>query len=91
MNSTTQLTTTEGKRISKRLVNHWKHKFEVSETETHSKIFMPTATVTLTPQEQYLDVLIENQQDDVARLEEVVIDHLNRMAQQEFTAEWQHS
>ena len=51
---------------------------------------MPTATVTLTPQEQHLDVLIESQQEDVARLEQVVIDHLNRMAQQEFIVEWQH-
>ncbi|EPG36873.1 DUF2218 domain-containing protein [Acinetobacter colistiniresistens] len=91
MNSSTNITTTEGKRISKRLVNHWKHKFEVLETEIDSKIFMPTATVTLTPQEQHLTVLIENQQEDVARLEQVVIDHLNRMAQQEFVAEWQHS
>jgi hypothetical protein len=90
MNSTAQITTHEGKRISKRLLNHWKHKFEVSETEQYSKIFMPTATVTLTPQEQHLDVLIENQQEDVTRLEQVVIDHLNRMAQQEFIVEWQH-
>lgn len=90
MNSTTQIETIEAKRISKRLVNHWKHKFEVSENELHSKIFMPTATVTLTPNEQHLDVLIENQQDDVQRLEQVVIDHLNRMAQQEFIVKWQH-
>ena len=40
--------------------------------------------------EQHLDVLIENQQQDVARLEQVVLDHLNRMAQQEFSVEWQH-
>ncbi|MGG2097624.1 DUF2218 domain-containing protein [Acinetobacter haemolyticus] len=91
MNSSTQLTTNEGKRISKRLINHWKHKFEVFETEAYSKIFMPTATVTLTPQEQHLDVLIENQQDDVTHLEQVVIDHLNRMAQQEFIVEWKHN
>ncbi|EPR89282.1 hypothetical protein L313_1513 [Acinetobacter haemolyticus CIP 64.3 = MTCC 9819] len=52
---------------------------------------MPTATVTLTPQEQHLDVLIENQQDDVTHLEQVVIDHLNRMAQQEFIVEWKHN
>ncbi|MEG0346858.1 MAG: DUF2218 domain-containing protein, partial [Acinetobacter sp.] len=44
MNSTTQITTDEAKRISKRLLNHWKHKFEVAETEAYSKIFMPTAT-----------------------------------------------
>ncbi|ENU93867.1 DUF2218 domain-containing protein [Acinetobacter vivianii] len=91
MNSSTNITTTEGKRISKRLLNHWKHKFEVAETETETKIFMPTATVTLTPHEQHLAVLIENQQDDVAHLEQVVINHLNRMAQQEFVAEWQHN
>ncbi|EKU55082.1 MULTISPECIES: DUF2218 domain-containing protein [Acinetobacter] len=91
MNSSTNITTTEGKRISKRLLNHWKHKFEVAETETETKIFMPTATVTLTPHEQHLAVLIENQQEDVAHLEQVVINHLNRMAQQEFVAEWQHN
>lgn len=91
MNSSTNITTTEGKRISKRLLNHWKHKFEVAETETETKIFMPTATVTLTPYEQHLAVLIKNQQDDVAHLEQVVINHLNRMAQQEFVAEWQHN
>ncbi|WP_038342970.1 DUF2218 domain-containing protein [Acinetobacter sp. A47] len=91
MNSSTHITTTEGKRISKRLLNHWKHKFEVAETETETKIFMPTATITLTPHEQHLAVLIENRQDDnVAHLEQVVINHLNRMAQQEFVVEWQH-
>lgn len=90
MNSTTQITTDEAKRISKRLLNHWKHKFEVAETEAYSKIFMPTATVTLTPHEQSLDVMIENQQNNVENLEQVVIDHLNRMAQQEFIVEWQH-
>ncbi len=90
MNSTTQINTTEAKRIAKRLINHWKHKFEVTETETNSKIFMPTATVTLSTHEQHLNVLIENQQEDVAHLEQVVLAHLNRMAQQEFLVEWQH-
>ena len=69
MNSTTQITTDEAKRISKRLLNHWKHKFEVAETEAYSKIFMPTATVTLTPQEQHLDVLIENQKPNISFIE----------------------
>lgn len=90
MKSTTQIETVEGKRIAKRLLNHWKHKFEVEETEIYSKILMPTATVILTAQQQHLEVIIENQQDDVERLEQVVIDHLNRMAQQEFAANWTH-
>ena len=89
-NSSTEIKTTEAKRIGKRLLNHWKHKFEVEETENYFKIFMPTATVTLTPQPAHLSVLIENQQEDVQRLEQVVIDHLNRMAQQEFVVTWSH-
>ena len=43
MKSTTHLLTNDGKRIAKRLVNHWKHKFEVQETEQDFKILMPTA------------------------------------------------
>lgn len=90
MKSYTTIATLESKRIAKRLLNHWKHKFEVSETDTHFSIFMPNATVVLTPQEQVLEVNIDTQQEAYTHLEHVVIDHLNRMAQQEFTVEWQH-
>lgn len=85
----TILDTSEAKRIAKRLLNHWKHKFEVLETETEARILMPTATVILIPQIQTLDVRIESNLDDHTRLESVVIDHLNRMAQQEFQVAWQ--
>ncbi|MPW44111.1 DUF2218 domain-containing protein [Acinetobacter guerrae] len=88
MQSSTSITTTEARRIAKRLLNHWKHKFEVTETDQDFKIFMPTATVTLTPLEQHLDVLISSENQDDIRLEGVVLDHLNRMAQQEFQADW---
>ncbi len=64
MYSQTQLLTTEAARIGKRLFNHWKHKFEVVETEQHFQILMPTATVTLTPQDNTLDVRVSlNQQN----------------------------
>ena len=33
---------------------------------------------------------IKNQQENVAHLEQVVLAHLNCMAQQEFLVEWQH-
>ena len=56
MKSSSQIATLESARIAKRLYNHWKHKFEVAESEQDFKIFMPTATVTLTPFEQHLDV-----------------------------------
>ncbi|MBJ9985941.1 DUF2218 domain-containing protein [Acinetobacter sp. S40] len=90
MQSSTSIATTEARRIAKRLLNHWKHKFEVAETEHDFKIFMPTATVTLTPLEQTLEVLIRAENEDTIRLEGVVLDHLNRMAQQEFEANWTH-
>ncbi|MEB3753627.1 DUF2218 domain-containing protein [Acinetobacter sp. MD2(2019)] len=88
MTTQTIIDTLEAKRISKRLLNHWKHKFEVSETEQESRIFMPTATVVLTAAETTLLVRIESELDDLTHLQHVVIDHLNRMAQQEFQAEW---
>ncbi|TCB65125.1 DUF2218 domain-containing protein [Acinetobacter sp. ANC 4216] len=90
MKSNTQIITSEAARIAKRLLNHWKHKFEVSETEEDFSIFMPDATVKLTPQSAVLLVSIDSSLEDLSRLEKVVLDHLSRMAQQEFTAIWQH-
>lgn len=90
MKSNTQIITSEAARIAKRLLNHWKHKFEVSETEDSFSIFMPDATVKLMPQSAVLLVSIDSSLDDLSRLEKVVLDHLSRMAQQEFTATWQH-
>ena len=90
MQSSTSILTPESKRIAKRLLNHWKHKFEVAESDQDFKIFMPTATVILIPQAQSLDVQIKSENDDTVRLEGVVLDHLNRMAQQEFQATWIH-
>lgn len=90
MNSRTQMNTSEAQRISKRLLNHWKHKFEVAETETQHQIFMPTATITLSFDAQHLNALIESQEDDLSHLEQVVLSHLNRMAGQEFQVEWTH-
>lgn len=90
MKSNTQIITSEAARIAKRLLNHWKHRFEVSETEDSFSIFMPDATVKLTPQSAVLLVSIDSPLEDLSRLETVVLDHLSRMAQQEFTATWQH-
>ena len=88
MKSISDIQTQQAAKIAKRLLNHWKHKFEVAESEQDYKIFMPTATVTLTPLEQHLDVVISSENAEDIRLEGVVLDHLNRMAQQEFQADW---
>ena len=90
MKSNTTINTSEAARIAKRLLNHWKHKFGVSETAEKLSIFMPDATVNLTPQSDALLVSIESTLTDLSHLERVVLDHLNRMAQQEFIVTWQH-
>ena len=93
MNSTTQITTDEAKRISKRLLNHWKHKFEVAEHGQLLQIFMPSATVDLRPQADHLAVEITAQQADadLPMLEQVVLEHLIRMGQEPLQAAWQRS
>ncbi|NNH37888.1 DUF2218 domain-containing protein [Acinetobacter terrae] len=90
MKSNTKVTTSEAARIAKRLLNHWKYKFDVAETDGDFSIFMPDATVKLMPQSEALLVSIDSSLEDVSTLEKVVLDHLSRMAQQEFTATWQH-
>ncbi|WP_445116387.1 DUF2218 domain-containing protein [Acinetobacter sp. WZC-1] len=90
MKSNTAILTHESQRIAKRLLNHWKHKFEVEETGTSLSIFMPDATVIMQPLADQLAVQIDTQREDYLHLEQVVINHLNRMAQQQFDVEWQH-
>lgn len=89
MKTTTKINTLEATRISKRLLNHWKHKFEVQETPTHMQIFMPEYTISLKPQTEYLEVMIESQLEDLSHMQQVVLSHLSRMANAELTATWQ--
>ena len=91
MKSSSQIATLESARIAKRLYNHWKHKFEVKESEQQFEIIMPEAQVSLIPHTEYLAVEITASVDKMDHLEKVVLDHLSRMAQQEFEAEWQRS
>lgn len=90
MKSNTTILTHEAHRIAKRLLNHWKHKFEVAETEENFSIFMPEATVILIPEAQGLQVELTTEHEDYVHLEQVILDHLNRMAQQKFNVQWQH-
>ena len=95
MKSSTQITTAQAARVAKRLVNHWKHKFEVNEQligeNTAFKIQLPSAEVSLLPQAAFLDVVISAQDPstNLDQLEHVVLDHLIRMGQEEFSATWQ--
>ncbi len=80
-------------RIAKRLLNHWKHKFETAEEAELFSIFMPTATIFLQPEAGILKVRIQPKEEnvDLEHLENVVLDHLIRMGQESLHATWLHS
>ena len=91
MNSSAHIQTTQASRIAKRLLNHWKHKFNVVENATQYQIMMTSATILLTPQTHKLVVEIQakDAETDLRYLEQVVLDHLSRMGQTELSAVWQ--
>lgn len=90
MKSQAHIETAQASKIAKRLLNHWKHKFDVEQTELEMKIFMPSATVTLSPNTDSLQVNIDFKSDEFSqeKLEQVVLDHLIRMGQEELHANW---
>lgn len=91
MKSYTSIPTFQAERISKRLAKHWEHKFPVTKTDTYFDIQMPNATVRLSPLDEHLDVEISpiDKSVDVAFLQQVVIDHLERMGHEVLIASWQ--
>ena len=95
MKSSTTITTEEAQRIAKRLTNHWKHKFDIETQDQVFKIFMPKATIQLETHDISLDVSIEAvkeiTQEELTHLEQVVVDHINRMVQANYEAEWKQS
>lgn len=92
MKSKTYILTDESLRIAKRLTNHWKHKFEISIEDQIFKIFMPKATIQLEVSPTQLDVIIDNKVEltnqELQQLENVVLDHINRMVQADFKVDW---
>lgn len=87
------IATTQAARLAKRLGNHWKHKFEVQETAQELRILMPSATIVLQPQFDalYTEIIALDEHTDLNRLEQVVLDHLQRMGQEQLSADWQQA
>jgi len=88
MKSTADIVTTDAARIAKRLVNHWKHKFEIEQETSSFTIIMPEARVQLAPQAEHLHVSIKASEEKLSHLEHIVLDHLIRMGQTPLTASW---
>ncbi|AVH14959.1 DUF2218 domain-containing protein [Acinetobacter indicus] len=87
------IATTQAARLAKRLGNHWKHKFEVLETAQELRILMPSVTIVLQPQADalYTEIIAQDENTDLNRLEQVVLDHLQRMGQEQLSADWQQA
>lgn len=88
--SEAKIATAQSTRIAKRLLNHWKHKFETTKDATEFSIFMPVATILLQPEAEILKVRIQLKEEnvDLEHLENVVLDHLIRMGQEQLSANW---
>ncbi|EZQ02423.1 DUF2218 domain-containing protein [Acinetobacter sp. Ver3] len=91
MKTTTTIESSEALRIAKRLSNHWKHKFDVANSDDQYQIFMPKVTVELSIQPDQLHVSIVNKEislEELIRLKNVVLDHINRMVQADYQVIW---
>lgn len=82
--------TTDPARLMKRLCKHWSHKFPVSIDEQQGKIELPLGTCRLTCGDGLAVELESSDADQLTTLQDVVADHLVRMAGKEaIVIEWQ--
>lgn len=91
--ATATITTAEPARIILRLCKHWGHKFAVSYDDTQGRVELPPALLRMQAGEGQLTFRIEAQPGaDIARLEQVVADHVQRMARDEtYSWHWQRA
>lgn len=90
------ISTNQGLRITTRLTNHWKHKFNISQTEGEFVVHMSGADVRLIPADDTLTIcIVRNESSDDSEhsfdeitLQNVIVVHIDRMAGENFTYEW---
>ncbi len=87
MQSHARLPTDKGARYMTQLAKHWSHKFVVSLDETTASIPLPLGDCRMAADETGLDITVEaTSHDGLARLEDVVAEHLLRFAFRENVA-----
>lgn len=84
------VTTPNGSSYLRKLCQHWSHKFEVSYTDQDGTIQLPGATCVLHATADVLEVRLSVQpQDDEARMQRIVEEHLQRFGfREELTFVW---
>ena len=71
-------------RLIDRLANHWSHTFEIERSEGRASIPFPSATCLLQVRDGRLSARLEADDDaTLDRMQDVVADHLQRMARGE--------
>ncbi len=84
--SIASIATQTPERLIKRLCKHWGHKFPVDLQEQSGTVELPTGRCSMRAGEGTLLVELEGEQEHLPRLQEVVADHLQRMASEESLA-----
>ena len=85
------LRTPNASRYLQQLCKHWSHKFEVRFDATDGHVPLPGADLDLAASDDALSATITlKEEGDMARLQKVVADHLNRFAfrEGELDFEW---
>ena len=85
------VTTPHASRYLQQLCKHWGHKFAVTFDPAQGRIALPFGPVELKASDSELEVTCTLQGDgDMARMQQVVADHVNRFAHREgeLTFDW---
>ncbi|MGR4865527.1 DUF2218 domain-containing protein [Caulobacter sp. LARHSG274] len=81
MQSHARLTTDKAARYMTQLAKHWSHRFEVALDATSARIPLPLGTCVMLAEPDGLNVTVEAPvMESLARLEDVVAEHLLRFA-----------
>jgi len=87
--ATTRVVTENASRYLQQLCKHWGHKFEVAFTPENGRIQMSAAVLILDADEEGLGLHLDAPQDQLARMEDVVAEHLKRFAfKEDLRFEW---
>ena len=90
MSLSANISTTSAARIMKRLCKHWSHKLQVSYDDEQGRVLFDPAVLNMQVSPQSLQATLSHADEDtLIRLQQVVADHLQRMAQPEvLVIEW---
>lgn len=81
MQSHARLTTDKAARYMTQLAKHWSHKFAVTLDDTTAQIPLPIGDCRMVADDTGLDITVETADPEgLAKLEQVVADHLLRFA-----------